>query len=192
MWYLKRRADFPEVTDGETPAGSRPHGTCPTPSPVRQGMAGSFALGIGILLLLQLGTDALVLQALLLAALAALIFGRFRQASFLHHFLRGKSDFARGTLPWKRGPFCPAPSNRSEGRECSSGRFVMGGRFDGKTVRTANPVQTTAYHEEPSDKVESAIAGYGKGKMARLGGLEPPTRCLEGSCSIRLSYRRAK
>jgi hypothetical protein len=89
MWYLKGRADFPEVTDGETPAGSRPHGTCPTPSPVRQGMAGSFALGIGILLLLQLGTDALVLQALLLAALAALILGRFRQALTRNLLIRG-------------------------------------------------------------------------------------------------------
>jgi hypothetical protein len=26
--------------------------------------------------------------------------------------------------------------------------------------------------------------------LARLEGLEPPTGCLEGSCSIRLSYRR--
>ncbi len=26
--------------------------------------------------------------------------------------------------------------------------------------------------------------------MARQGGLEPPTRCLEGSCSIHLSYWR--
>src|SRR5215472_16835680 len=28
--------------------------------------------------------------------------------------------------------------------------------------------------------------------VARLEGLEPPTGCLEGSCSIRLSYRRPK
>jgi hypothetical protein len=42
-----------------------------------QGMAGSFALAIGMLLLLQPGTSALVLQVLLLAALAALIIGRF-------------------------------------------------------------------------------------------------------------------
>ena len=28
------------------------------------------------------------------------------------------------------------------------------------------------------------------GKMARLKGLEPLTHCLEGSCSIHLSYRR--
>ena len=27
---------------------------------------------------------------------------------------------------------------------------------------------------------------------ARLEGLEPPTRCLEGSCSIHLSYRRVE
>ena len=27
--------------------------------------------------------------------------------------------------------------------------------------------------------------------MARLGGFEPPAVCLEGRCSIRLSYRRA-
>jgi hypothetical protein len=26
--------------------------------------------------------------------------------------------------------------------------------------------------------------------LARLEGLEPPTRCLEGSCSVHLSYRR--
>lgn len=28
--------------------------------------------------------------------------------------------------------------------------------------------------------------------VARQGGLEPPTDCLEGNCSIRLSYWRAK
>jgi hypothetical protein len=28
------------------------------------------------------------------------------------------------------------------------------------------------------------------GRVARLAGLEPATGCLEGSCSIRLSYRR--
>jgi hypothetical protein len=29
-----------------------------------------------------------------------------------------------------------------------------------------------------------------EGKMARLKGFEPLAHCLEGSCSIRLSYRR--
>ncbi len=27
--------------------------------------------------------------------------------------------------------------------------------------------------------------------MVRLEGFEPPTHCLEGSCSIQLSYKRA-
>ncbi len=78
----------------------------PAPPPRRfaQGMAGSFALAIGVSLLLHLGTAALVLQILLLAALAALIFGRFCLGSFLYHLLRGRSDYAVGTLPWKPGP----------------------------------------------------------------------------------------
>ena len=77
----------------------------PAPPPRRfaQGMAGSFALAIGVLLLLQRGTAALVLQVLLLAALAALIFGRFCLGSFLYHLLRGRSGFAKATLPWKPG-----------------------------------------------------------------------------------------
>ena len=35
------------------------------------------------------------------------------------------------------------------------------------------------------------IAELGE-KRARLEGLEPPAGCLEGSCSIRLSYRRLR
>jgi len=75
----------------------------PAPPPRRfaQGMAGSFALTIGILLLLRLWTAALLLQILLLSALAALIFGRFCLGSFLYYLFRGRSDFAIGTLPWK-------------------------------------------------------------------------------------------
>jgi hypothetical protein len=34
------------------------------------------------------------------------------------------------------------------------------------------------------------MAVFSGNKEARLEGLEPPTRCLEGSCSIHLSYRR--
>jgi Domain of unknown function (DUF4395) len=81
----------------------------PAPSPRRfaQGMAGSFALAIGVLLLLQRGTAALVLQVLLLTALSALIFGRFCLGSFLYHLLRGRSAFAIGTLPWKGERHCP-------------------------------------------------------------------------------------
>ena len=84
----------------------------PAPFPRRfaQGMAGTFALAIGVLLLLQSGTAALVLEILLLAALAALIFGRFCLGSFLYHLLRGRSGFAIGTLPWKPGSIPDLPS----------------------------------------------------------------------------------
>jgi len=89
----------------------------PAPPPRRfaQGMAGSFALAIGILLLLQRGTAALVLQVLLLAALAALIFGRFCLGSFLYNLLRGRSDLAIGTLPWKPGTFPSPPRGDQSG-----------------------------------------------------------------------------
>ena len=33
---------------------------------------------------------------------------------------------------------------------------------------------------------------FSRKQRARLEGLEPPTRCLEGSCSIHLSYRRVE
>ena len=74
----------------------------PAPPPRRfaQGMAGTFALAIGALLLLQLGTAALVFQALLLAALAALIFGRFCLGAYVYHLLKGRVAFANSTLPW--------------------------------------------------------------------------------------------
>ena len=36
------------------------------------------------------------------------------------------------------------------------------------------------------------IANFSGKQGARLEGLEPPTRCLEGSCSIHLSYRRVE
>ena len=37
---------------------------------------------------------------------------------------------------------------------------------------------------------EDGTAGNKANSMARLKGLEPLTHCLEGSCSIHLSYRR--
>ncbi len=84
----------------------------PTPPPRRfaQGMAGSFALAIGVLLLLGMGTAAVVIQVLLLAALAALVFGRFCLGSFVYHLLSGSSEFAIRTLPWKPGASSKSPS----------------------------------------------------------------------------------
>jgi hypothetical protein len=74
-----------------------------------QGMAGSFALAIGALLLLQRGAAAIVLQVMLLAALSALIFGKFCLGSFVYYLLRGKTEFAVGTLPWKPAVFSKPP-----------------------------------------------------------------------------------
>jgi len=77
----------------------------PAPGPRRfaQGMAGTFALAIGVSLALGWRTTAFVLEGLLVAALAALIFGGFCLGSFIFHLLRGRAVFARRTLPWARG-----------------------------------------------------------------------------------------
>jgi len=94
--------------------GSRPGALrlAPARNPRRfaQGMAGSFALAIGAFLLVGWGTAAVVLQALLLGALSALIFGRFCLGSFLFYLFRGKTEYAIGTLPWKPGTFSGPPS----------------------------------------------------------------------------------
>jgi hypothetical protein len=68
-----------------------------------QGMAGSFALAIGGSLLSGSNLAAYILEALMLAAVAALVFGRFCLGSFIFHLVRGQGEFARNTLPWGRG-----------------------------------------------------------------------------------------
>ena len=95
--------------------GTRPGAVrlSPAPPPRRfaQGMAGSFALAIGVFLSVGMGAAAVVLQILLLAALAALVFGRFCLGSFVYHLVCGSSKFAVGTLPWKSCSFTKPPSN---------------------------------------------------------------------------------
>jgi hypothetical protein len=77
----------------------------PAPGPRRfaQGMAGSFALAIGVSLVLGWNTTAIVLEGLLIAAVGALVLGGFCLGSFIFHLLRGHADFAKRTLPWARG-----------------------------------------------------------------------------------------
>jgi hypothetical protein len=77
----------------------------PAPAPRRfaQFLAGSFALGIGILFILGWRTTALVLEAFFIAAVGALVFGGFCFGSFVFHVLRGRADFAKRTLPWATG-----------------------------------------------------------------------------------------
>jgi hypothetical protein len=66
-------------------------------------MAATFMLLIGVSLLAGASVAAWVLQALLLVALGALIFGGFCLGSFLFHLMRGQAAFATRTLPWSRG-----------------------------------------------------------------------------------------
>jgi hypothetical protein len=77
--------------------------TAEPPRRFAQGMAGAFSMAIGFSLLFDMGTAAVILEVMLLAALAALIFGRFCLGSFLYHLSRGRSEFAVNTLPWKPG-----------------------------------------------------------------------------------------
>lgn len=76
----------------------------PAPPPRRfaQAMAGSFMLAIGLSLFSGRLALAWSLEALLLAALAALIFGRFCLGSYLYLLITGQREFANRTLPWSR------------------------------------------------------------------------------------------
>ena len=82
-------------------------GPAPAPRRFAQGMAGTFALAIGIALLQGWKTTAIVLQVLLVVAVAALVFGGFCLGSFVLHVIRGRLAFARRTLPWARDPEVP-------------------------------------------------------------------------------------
>jgi hypothetical protein len=75
----------------------------PSPRRFSQGMAATFMVLIGVSLLARWDTLAWVLEALLLAALSALIFGGFCLGSHVFHLLTGNREFAKRTLPWGRG-----------------------------------------------------------------------------------------
>jgi len=83
--------------------GGIPLPPAPPPRRFSQGMAGTFLLAIGISLVLGWHTTALVLEGLLLGALAALALCGFCLGSFIFHLLNGRAAFARRTLPWARG-----------------------------------------------------------------------------------------
>ncbi len=59
-------------------------------------------LAIGLSLLAGLSFLSWALEALLLGALGALIFGRFCLGSYLFLIFTGEFDFAKRTLPWAR------------------------------------------------------------------------------------------
>ena len=72
----------------------------PAPRRFAQGMAGTFMLAVGVLLLAGRPTAAYVVEAMLVVAIAALIFGKFCLGSYLYHLLTGHASFANRTLPW--------------------------------------------------------------------------------------------
>ncbi len=75
----------------------------PSPRRFAQGMAATFMLVIGVSLLAGWNRLAWVLEALLLAALGALIFGAFCLGAYVFHLLTGNGRFAHRTLPWRQG-----------------------------------------------------------------------------------------
>lgn len=77
----------------------------PAPGPRRfaQGMAATFMLGIGLFLYSEWYIAAGILEGLLVAALVALVFGKFCLGSYIFLLLRGEAAFANRTLPWVRG-----------------------------------------------------------------------------------------
>jgi hypothetical protein len=74
----------------------------PAPGPRRmaQGMAAALNLGAGIALVCGWMPLAWVLQAMLVAAFSALLFGRFCLGAYVYHLLKGRVAFANSTLPW--------------------------------------------------------------------------------------------
>jgi hypothetical protein len=77
-------------------------GPAPNPRRFAQLMAGTFMLATGVGLLSGWRGLAWSLEAALLAALGALIFGRFCLGSYLFHLVSGQGGFANRTLPWSR------------------------------------------------------------------------------------------
>jgi hypothetical protein len=67
-----------------------------------QGMAGTLMIVVGLALLGGATIVAWVLEALVVAAFAALVFGKFCLGSYLWFWMRGEGDFANRTLPWSK------------------------------------------------------------------------------------------
>ena len=74
----------------------------PAPGPRRfaMGLAGSLMLVVAAALLAGWPSVAWGVEAFLVVAVLALVFGKFCLGSFLFHHLRGEGRFARRTAPW--------------------------------------------------------------------------------------------
>ncbi|HXW63322.1 MAG TPA: DUF4395 family protein [Candidatus Acidoferrales bacterium] len=76
----------------------------PAPGPRRfaQGMAAAFMVVVAVALKEGWMVTAWVVEAGLVVAFAALLFGRFCLGAYIYHLLRGEFAFANATLPWAR------------------------------------------------------------------------------------------
>jgi hypothetical protein len=63
-------------------------------------MAASFRLLAGLSVLSGWMVAAYILEAFLVIAFAALLFGKFCLGAYVYHLLRGRVAFANSTLPW--------------------------------------------------------------------------------------------
>jgi hypothetical protein len=84
------------------PKGLPRLGPAPGPRRFAQAMAGTFMLAIGLSLFSGCRALAWAVEAFLLAAQEARIFGRFCLGSYLFLLFTGQADFANRTLPWSR------------------------------------------------------------------------------------------
>jgi Domain of unknown function (DUF4395) len=85
------------------PRGRVPLGPAPAPRRFAQAVAAVFTLASGLTLLAGWHLASWVAQAMLIAAFAMLLLGRFCLGAYVFHLLRGEVAFANRTLPWARG-----------------------------------------------------------------------------------------
>lgn len=83
-----------------SPRGKPMLSPAPAPRAFAQGMAAAFTLLAGASLLVGWTIAAYVLEAFLVIAFAALLFGKFCLGAYVYHLTRGKIAFANSTLPW--------------------------------------------------------------------------------------------
>ena len=85
------------------PRGRAPLVPAPGPRRMAQGMAATFNLAAGLGLLYGQTVFAWVMEAFLVVAFSALLFGRFCLGAYVFHLLKGRISFANSTLPWSKG-----------------------------------------------------------------------------------------
>ena len=105
LWWNTLAAGPQPLRARLQPRVARPKGRLalvPAPGPRRmaQGMAAAFNLGAGLALVYGVMPLAWALQAMLVVAFSALLFGRFCLGAYVYHLLKGRVAFANSTLPW--------------------------------------------------------------------------------------------